>query len=33
VDQLLDSTDVLAHPALTSPMRCYYDALAEENLR
>lgn len=33
VDQLLDCTDVLAHPALTSAMRCYYDALAAENLR
>lgn len=33
VDQLLDCTDVLAHPALTSPMRCYYDALAAENPR
>jgi Domain of unknown function (DUF4037) len=30
VDQLLDCTDVLAHPALTSRMRCYYDALAAE---
>jgi hypothetical protein len=28
VDQLLDCTDALAHPALTSHMRCYYDALA-----
>ena len=33
VDQLLDCTDVLAHPARTSTMRCYYDALAAENLR
>jgi Domain of unknown function (DUF4037) len=33
VDQLLDCTDVLADPALTSLMRCYYDALAEENRR
>jgi hypothetical protein len=33
VDQLLDCTDVLASPALTSPLRCYYDALAEENSR
>jgi Domain of unknown function (DUF4037) len=33
VDQLLDCTDVLANPALTSRMRCYYDALAVENAR
>jgi len=33
VDQLLDCTDVLANPALTSPMRCYYNALAGENSR
>jgi hypothetical protein len=33
VDQLLDCTDALADPALTSLMRCYYDALAEENQR
>ena len=33
VDQLLDCTDVLAHPARTSTMRCYYDALAEDNPR
>jgi len=33
VDQLLDCTDVLADPALNSLMRCYYDALAEENQR
>ena len=33
VDQLLDCTDVLAHPALTSRMRCYYDALAAEDPR
>ncbi|HEY5178715.1 MAG TPA: DUF4037 domain-containing protein [Dermatophilaceae bacterium] len=33
VDQLLDCTDVLANPALTSRMRCYYDALAVENPR
>jgi hypothetical protein len=33
VDQLLDCTDALAHPALTSHMRCYYDALAAENPR
>ena len=33
VDQLLDCTDVLANPALTSPMRCYYDALAAEGPR
>jgi hypothetical protein len=29
VDQLLDCTDALAHPGVTSPMRCYYDALAD----
>jgi hypothetical protein len=33
LDQLLDCTDVLSHPALTSPMRCYYDAMAAENPR
>ena len=33
VDQLLDCTDVFAHPALTSPMRCYYDALAAKTPR
>jgi len=33
VDQLLDCTDVLANPALTSRMRCYYDALAAEGPR
>jgi Asp/Glu/Hydantoin racemase len=30
VDQLLDCTDVLASPVLTSQMRCYYDALIAE---
>jgi hypothetical protein len=30
VDQLLDCTDVLANTALTSRMRCYYDALTAE---
>jgi hypothetical protein len=33
LDQLLDCNDVLAHPAHSSPMRCYYDALAAENPR
>ncbi len=33
VDQLLDCADVLAHPALTSPMRRYYDALAAQKSR
>ena len=33
VDQLLDCPDVLAHPAMTSPMRCYYNALAAKNLQ
>jgi hypothetical protein len=31
VDQLLDCADVLADPQLTSPLRCYYDALLLEN--
>jgi hypothetical protein len=30
VDQLLDCTDVLANPALSSRMRCYYNALIAE---
>jgi len=33
VDQLLDCTDVLSHPALTSHKRCYYDAVAAEGPR
>jgi hypothetical protein len=33
LDQVLDCRDVLSHPALTSPMRCYYDAMAAENPR
>jgi len=33
VDQLLDCTDALARPALTSRMRCYYDALTAESPR
>jgi hypothetical protein len=33
VDQLLDCTDVLAHPRLTSHMRCYDDALTAESPR
>jgi Domain of unknown function (DUF4037) len=33
VDQLLDCTDVLANAALTSRMRCYFDALTPEGPR
>ncbi len=33
LDRLLDCADALANAALTSPMRCYDDALAAEGPR